>query len=262
MATVTFDPAYFQELTKNLAGVSTSLNNAKTRLKEVHVGLDSGLVAFALCSKLNDDIKKINTTADGSINKASVFSKILINGSTRVDSWEANAKSRESSLASQLGKTWKFEDRNFTQETGQTAAGESSMQPGSSEDFALAGKDMNSKYYTQVMPGVPRTLINDYDKQEHMNCVYYARARAMEANGLDSYAVKGSGSEIQSNSIAHFPGHDVFIEEVKRGADGQPTSVVFSESNWGGTVDGHQQEISYDKFIKRGGSSVNKYTYF
>jgi hypothetical protein len=110
---VTFDPAYFQELAKNLENASKSLNDAKTGLQKATVGLDSGLVAFALCSVLNSDIKNIQKNAAGSINAAGAFSKVLLNGVVRVNGWETTTKNRESGLAAQLGKTWGFEGGNF-----------------------------------------------------------------------------------------------------------------------------------------------------
>ncbi|MDR1132519.1 MAG: hypothetical protein LBL05_00060 [Synergistaceae bacterium] len=259
---ITFDPAYFQELTKDLGNVSKSLGEAKASLQKATVGLDSGLVAFALCAKLNDDIKQVKKTADARVSETNGFSKALTGGITRVNSWETTTKNRESGLAAQLSKTWGFENGKFTGETGQTTAGTVASPSTSSNGANLTAQNMGSKYYSQNLSGVPRTLINDYDGKEHMNCVYYARSRAMEANGLDAYSPKGSGSEIQANSIAHFPGHDVFIENVERDASGQPTKVVFTESNWGGAADGHRVEMSYSEFVNRSGSKVNGYTYF
>jgi hypothetical protein len=120
---------------------------------------------------------------------------------------------------------------------------------------------MDSGYYTQNMSGVDRTLVNKLDGQTHMNCVYYARARAMEANQLDSYVSQGSGNELRANSIASFDGHDMFIEGVTYGADGKPTHVTISESNWAdGKGDGTRKTITYEQFLNRG--KVNKYTYF
>jgi hypothetical protein len=259
---ITFDPAYFQELSGCLKDVSRSLDEAKASLQKASVSLDSGVVAFILCAKLNDDIGAIKKAADARINEANSYSKALANGITRINDWEENTKKREFGLAARLGKTWGFENGKFSEGTEQTAAGPVDSSPISSDNTNLAPQDMGSKYYRQNLPGVPRTLINDYDGKEHMNCVYYARSRAMEANRLDTYSPKGSGSEIQANSIAHFPKHDVFIERVERDASGQPTNVVFTESNWGGAADGHQLEMSYSEFVNRTGSKVNGYTYF
>jgi hypothetical protein len=264
---ITFDPAYFEQLVKDFGKTSKSLEDAKASLQKAKVGLDSGLVAFALCSRLNDDINKIKKNADTRINEANAFSKALTNGITRVNDWEETTKNRESSLAAELDKTWGFEGGSFARESaqstgGETVVGAADSSPASPGSVNLTTQDMNSKYYSQNLSGVPKTLINSYDGKEHMNCVYYARSRAMEANGLDAYSPKGSGSDIQANSIAHFPGHDVFVEQVERDAGGQPTTVVFTESNWGGTTDGHRVEMPYSEFINRSNSNVNGYTYF
>jgi hypothetical protein len=93
-----------------------------------------------------------------------------------------------------------------------------------------------------------------------MNCVYYARARAMQVNELTSYAAKSSGNELRANSIAHFSGHDVYIEDVIRDESGNPLQVVISEGNWATKPDGQIETISYDRFTRRG--AVNSYTYF
>jgi hypothetical protein len=265
---IALDPAYFQELAKDLGDVSRSLGDAKAILQKVRIGLDSGLVAFAACAALNLDIEKIKKTASARIDEANGYSKALTDGITRVNDWEATTKNRESGLAAQLGKTWGFEGGNFKGETGQPAAGESS--PGilgspsaSSNNANLAAQNMNSSYYSQKLDGVPETLINDYDGKEHMNCVYYARARAMEANQMTGWTGgTPSQSEIRANSIAHFPGHDVFIEQVEYDANNQPSKVVFTESNWGYTADGHQMTMPYSEFVNRAGSKVNGYTYF
>jgi hypothetical protein len=109
---VTFDPAYFQELAKDLESASRSLDDANAIVGKACVGLDSGLVAFALCYSLNENLRTIKKNVDGFLNKASGFSKVLIGGVMRVNGWEETTKNRESGLASQLGKTWGFEGGN------------------------------------------------------------------------------------------------------------------------------------------------------
>ncbi|MDR2175048.1 MAG: hypothetical protein LBO82_03815, partial [Synergistaceae bacterium] len=90
---VTFDPAYFQELIKDLEGASQSLISAQDSLQKASVGLDSGLVAFAMCCTLNDDIKKVKKTAEGFLDEASGLSRALTGGVMRVNGWENTTKS-------------------------------------------------------------------------------------------------------------------------------------------------------------------------
>jgi hypothetical protein len=119
---ITFDPTYLQELAGDLGNVSKYLGEAKTSLRKASVGLDSGLVAFAMCSKLNDDMTQIKKTAENRISEASGFSKALEGGIRNINNWETTTKNRESGLAAQLGKIWGFENVNFTGETGGTVS--------------------------------------------------------------------------------------------------------------------------------------------
>jgi hypothetical protein len=209
--------------------------------------------------RINSDIDAVMKEIKRISGEVGDVSDYLNTGAGWFKEWESYTQGKESVLASELAKVWGFEGSNWN--GGNVKAPVTPVPQNPSSGGGTAGQNMNSDYYTRDMPGVPRTLINPVDGKEHMNCVYYARARAMEANGLSSYAAVGSGSQIQANSIAHFPGHDVFIENVVY-ENGQPSQVVFTESNWGGTADGHQVSMSYSEFVKRGGSNVNRYTYF
>ncbi|MDR1376344.1 MAG: hypothetical protein LBJ22_02440 [Synergistaceae bacterium] len=256
---IRFDPIYLQELARSLDDASSSLDGAKASLQKASVGLDSGLVAFALCVALNEDIKKIKKTAGVRVNEAKGLSKVLANGAMRVDSWEETTKNRESGLASQLVKTWGFENGNFAPEAGQTTAGESSAAPSASGTGNSGAPDLNSWYYKQS-PGALNAYRQNGDVAGKLDCVYYARARAMEVNGLGSYSSQGSGNELRTNSIARFQGHDVFIERLYTDSDGI-TKVVFSEGNWNdGTPDGGIKEYTLAAFQARG--NVNEYVYF
>ncbi|MDR3354487.1 MAG: hypothetical protein LBO21_05570 [Synergistaceae bacterium] len=263
---ITFDPAYFQELTKDLGDVSRSLDDAKASLQKVSVGLDSGLVAFALCVSLNNDIKKVQKTTNARISETNGYSKSLQSGIMRVNGWEETTKNRESGLASQLVKTWGFENANFAG----VAAADSSREttptsltsPGNPN---LAAQNMDSKFYTQNFSGIARTLI--YNGKERMNCVYYARARAMEANQMTEWTGGNQGqSEIRANSIAKFLDsngnrHDVFIESVEYDSNNQPMRVTLSESNMGSHPDGRRTTVDWEHFKNRDGKTVDSYTY-
>jgi hypothetical protein len=244
------------------------LGDAKASLQKASVGLDSGLVAFALCLSINNDINKIKKTTDARISETNGYSKSMQSGILRVNGWEKITKNRESGLASQLVKTWGFESGNFAGGTGGDSHPETPAQSLTSSDNAdLAAQNMDSDYYTQDFSGVTRTLINGYDGKEHLNCVYYARARAMEANRMTEWTGGNSGqSEIRDNSIATFLDsqgnrHDVFIESVEYDSNNQPIRVTLSESNMGGHPDGRTTTVDWEHFENRDGKTVNSYTY-
>jgi uncharacterized protein YukE len=117
-----------------------------------------------------------------------------------------------------------------------------------------ASNTLNSSYYTpQNIGGAPRYgELNSIDGKQHVNCVYYARARAMEVNSMDTWT-QGTKGAMQSNSIACFSSHDVYIEKVYTAENGE-LRVSFSESNWGGTTDPHPDDLSYAEFIQRRGT--------
>jgi hypothetical protein len=125
---VTFDPEYFQELIKNLKNASESLGKAKgeprskTGLYGASVGLDSGLVAFAMCCTLNDNIKNLINAASASIDAVGALSGFLGGGVMRVNRWEATTKNLESSHAAELRKIWVCEGGNFKGDSGVNVA--------------------------------------------------------------------------------------------------------------------------------------------
>jgi hypothetical protein len=151
------------------------------------------------------------------------------------------------------------------------------------EATALNPYDPTSIYYTTDMGVSADQYLDKYDKDgkiigKVMNCVYYARARAMEANGVMTY-VKNDPIENVSNiipsanSIVTYTGtkidpktgkeytarHDVFIESID---EGPPMRVHISESNWAG-ADYHTAILDYpDGFLSRDGLNVSSYTYF
>ncbi|GHS95043.1 hypothetical protein AGMMS50276_09270 [Synergistales bacterium] len=129
----------------------------------------------------------------------------------------------------------------------------------------LAAPNMNSRYYSlpaSALNAITPTGTNKWSSREHMDCVYYAHARAMEVNQLETYTTQGTGGDIQANSVARFPGHSVFIENVEY-ENGQPSRVTFTESNWADQEDGHQTTMSFEEFSNRGGANNNiTYTYF
>jgi hypothetical protein len=107
------------------------------------------------------------------------------------------------------------------------------------------------------------------DNLWHMNCVFFARARAMEANGLSTYdktwnsiGPNGQGNTIRANSIARFSGHEVFIERLERDTNGNVTNVWFTEANWHGNYDGEIKVRTWDVFTKRPGGGNISYIYF
>ncbi|MDR0653833.1 MAG: hypothetical protein LBG12_11100 [Synergistaceae bacterium] len=163
---ITFDTAYFQELTKDLGDISKSLDEAKASLRKATVGLDSGLVAFALCVKLNEDIKQIKNTADARISETDGFSKALADGIANVNRWEENTKNRESGLALQIGKTWGFEDGNFTGEAG--SSGSTVPDNGARDPGTTPGIDIDWTYFMSILfglGGLTRAAIENAIKQ-------------------------------------------------------------------------------------------------
>jgi hypothetical protein len=249
------------ELAKKLQSARSALQTALPKLKTAR--MSSGWFTSSreiINNDIDTMIKEITSRGDD----LQRLSSVLLQGATTYANWENRLQGQESQLSSALSKVWAFEAENFesganADKKAQVATTNVPPNPNGGSQTPV-GHNMDSGYYTQEMPGVQRTLINSWDGQEHMNCVYYVRARAMEANQLSSYAPKGSGNEIRANSIASFAGHDMFIESVSYGTDGKPTSVTISESNWGGKVDGEIKTLTYDEFLKRG--KVNKYTYF
>ncbi|MDR2180681.1 MAG: hypothetical protein LBP21_10265 [Synergistaceae bacterium] len=147
---ITFDPVYFEELAKDLETASRSLDDAKADVQKASVGLDSGLVAFALCCKLNEDISKCRKAADGFVREAKDFFQVLRGGVMRVNGWEENTKNSESGLAAQLSKTWGFENGNFAGDKGssQSNPGNSGME---NENSGFLLKDEN--YYRNTYAG-------------------------------------------------------------------------------------------------------------
>ena len=144
--------------------------------------------------------------------------------------------------------------------------------PGGSPDFDSGAYDVN-------IPGVNKYIKHqwyvdrgktgyEYDSNgvKHINCLYYARARAMEANGLSeyqSYPNSGTSTEIRSNSVAYFHNsdgsfsHAVYVERY----DPETQTVYFTEGNWGTDPDGQMKECSLEKFKTRGGYIAN-YDYY
>ncbi|MDR0647887.1 MAG: hypothetical protein LBF92_00925 [Synergistaceae bacterium] len=258
------------ELAKKLQAARSALQTALPKLKTARMSSGWFTSSREIINNDIDTIMREVTNQDGELN---ILAGVLLKGATTYTQWENNLRSNESQLSSALSKVWAFEAENFesganADKKAQIATTDVPQNPNgtpsgnsSAGSQTLAGRDLSSGYYTQNMSGVPRTLINEIDGQEHMNCVYYARARAMEANQLGSYAPKGSGNEIRANSIASFAGHDVFIENVSYGSDGNPASVTISEGNWAdGKGDGAEKTLTWQEFLKRG--NVNKYTYF
>jgi hypothetical protein len=124
-------------------------------------------------------------------------------------------------------------------------------------------------YYTspykgeQAVVGAPAfTYVPTYDNEgkQRLNCVYFARARAMEANGLSKWEKGQPIGEIWSNSIAQFSNkHTVFIEDVERDpTNNAPVKVFFREGNWDNLNydDGDLRTLSYEDFINRSGAGV------
>jgi hypothetical protein len=264
---VTFDPEYFQELAKDLAAVSRSLEDAKASMQKASVGLDSGLVAFAMCYKLNEDINSIKKNTNDFLDKASGFSKVLMEGVARVNGWEEIVKKVESALALLLKKIWGFENSNWSTDGNDPSRAPAGTAPG--------GKpDLNDWYYAQETIGGAGMRVGDginpIDGKLHLNCVYYARARAMQVNWMTEWKDGSPGENIETirpNSIAKFDGpnghHEVFIESVEYDSNNQPVNVTFSEGNWGnGHPDPHIDTISWKEFKHRDGKAFTSYTYF
>jgi hypothetical protein len=259
---ITFDPAYFQELSGGLKDVSGYLDEAKASLQKASVGLDSGLVAFALCAKLNEDIKQIKKTADARISETNGYSKALVNGVTRVSGWEDTTKNRESGLATQLGKTWEFENGNFSGDAA--SAGKETTNAAATNSPNLADFDLNSKYYPEAQS------LNSFDNKIHIDCFAFANARAKEANQVDSLTSQRTDNTVQANSIARYDyddgtNHYVFIERVEE-VNGN-TIVHFREGNWGGSPDGELKSKPLSEFEHRGkgggvGGYVAEYTHY
>ena len=151
------------------------------------------------------------------------------------------------------------------------------MSAGAVGAAGAAAGNLNAAYYQRNL-GVARMLAaDDTANSTHtapnaiprMNCVYYAQARAMEVNGQDVYQAAGSGDVLRANSIAIMKNanggriHDVYIESVEYNANGQPVTVVISDSNWGFRADGERTTLTYDQFLTRSaGTESIRYTYF
>jgi cell wall-associated NlpC family hydrolase len=193
-------------LVKDLEGVSRSLNDAKACLQKASVGLDSGLVAFALCNALNSDIKKSQKTAGGFLNEASGYSKALMSGVMRINGWEETTKNRESSLAAQLGKTWGFEGGNFTggQESSEPTPGSTGISDGNS-GFVLR----DESYYRITYAGTEG------------NCKAFVNAVIKKEMGTDVpaytskyYELQGK-TPIENGQILHDPSKPLTENDVK-----------------------------------------------
>jgi hypothetical protein len=131
----------------------------------------------------------------------------------------------------------------------------------------------NLEYINYQSPGVyatPNKYISTKDGKPHVNCVFFARARALEANGLSEFKYewissgpKGAGKEIRANSIANFDGlHQLFIESLERSEGGEVTTVYFREANWDYEDDGEQKHKTWSEFTSRpGGGNITYYYY-
>jgi len=135
--------------------------------------------------------------------------------------------------------------------------------------------DFSSEYYNKYVRATQYFAANSQynsDNVQHMNCVYYARARAMEVNGLEECPVfpdSGTSTHIRENSVAwyHKPDggrHAVYVENVQYDESGNPQRVWFSDSNMKGQNDGTLHEMSYDDFLSYEGRgwTVANYDYF
>ena len=133
---------------------------------------------------------------------------------------------------------------------------------------SYSGKSTNTN--SKTFP--PKSEYNG-DSVTHINCVHYARARAMEVNGLNecpSFPPGENSTVIRENSVAwyHKSGggvHAVYVEQVKYDENGNPTWVVFSDSNMKGQADGTVHSMSYEDFQTyqgREGWQVANYDYF
>jgi hypothetical protein len=134
---------------------------------------------------------------------------------------------------------------------------------GNTAEGGEIAQNMNSSYYSRTDLSAPRILDNG-----RMNCVYYARARAMEVNQMTEWTGGNQGqSVIRANSIATFLDssggrHDVFIESVEYDGNNQPVRVTLSESNMGNHPDGRITTVDWEDFETRDGKRVSSYTYF
>jgi len=86
-----------------------------------------------------------------------------------------------------------------------------------------------------------------------INCVHFARARAMEVNYPLRWDQGTIVSDIRANSIVRFTNqnggiHDVFVEHVVMDANERPTHVVFTDGNWRGRADGDKVVMPFDRF--------------
>ena len=103
----------------------------------------------------------------------------------------------------------------------------------------------------------------DINGIKHINCLSYARQRALEVNQLDTYTAypnSGSGTEIRSNSVAYFHNSSGFVHAAYvEYYDEATQTVYFTEGNWGDRPDGELKTMSLDEFNSRG-SSDNKWT--
>lgn len=122
----------------------------------------------------------------------------------------------------------------------------------------------NSPYYHRSEGEVnvnQRMLYNEYAKENRVNCVYYARARAMEVNGWDEYPATTTGSELRSGSIAWFKtpygDHAVYVENV----DPTTGTVCYSDSNMARHPDGEINYTTIDDFRSLYDYSLVNYEY-
>ena len=101
-----------------------------------------------------------------------------------------------------------------------------------------------------------KTLYNQWAHENRQNCVYYARARYLEINGLDEYpySINECISDPEyiknGNCVVRFgssnDGHSVYVEHY----DAENDVVWFSDSNIGGHQDGALLSMSFDEFKK------------
>ena len=94
-----------------------------------------------------------------------------------------------------------------------------------------------------------RTLYNEWAHGNRTNCVYYARARYLEINGLDSYSFQENiydPEDIKNgNCVVRCSGHSVYVEHY----DAENDVVWFSDSNMASHQDGALQSMSFDDFL-------------
>ena len=93
-------------------------------------------------------------------------------------------------------------------------------------------------------------LYNSWAGENRVNCVYYARARYAEVNGLDAYpyAITETIHDPEyiknGNCVVRFDGHSVYVEHYDAAND----VVWFSDSNMGSHPDGALQSMSFEEF--------------